>query len=571
MARRLVACLAATVLLFLCSVFVTQSGVAAPAFKNPDELILKEPPIPGSETVEPTNFDSGLNWSMYKGSKGCTGYTDEKLHYPLKLSWKFLAQIYSNNPSSPAVADGVVYFCTGRRIYAVNTATGTLRWHYPKFSPLTSVIKSSPLVGENLVYFGGGDGRLYAIKKSSGDLAWTFMTDGTMSSSPIMSNGVIYVGSTDNNLYALDAESGDLVWTSGFKTRDSITSPPAVFGGAVYFVSNDSVLYAANAGSGRVKWTVKTGAGMKCYGPVASDNAIYLAVGSTLQSFQAQSGRLNWAVRLESDIISTPSVANGRIFVTCKDSKLYSINTAGKVRWNLPIDLGARSYGGTVIADDTVIVCGDRGTLMALDANTGEIKWDYIVQPSITMIGKLKYVNLASPPAISNGVLYVLADDGALHAFSQSAPDNEPPDVTRFVPSRNILIPGEPPIEIAALVNDIGSGINPDSIVLSLDNVPVKHEYKTKEGLIWYRTPYTKPVVDLPDGRHAVKLSLEDWAGNVSVTEWSFQVDNRLKYIPRLQPAAPGAGAPGAPRKPGAPGAPGPGPSLGFEESEKPE
>ncbi|HUV03696.1 MAG TPA: PQQ-binding-like beta-propeller repeat protein [Armatimonadota bacterium] len=509
--------------------------------------LVEETPQP-TESLAPVLAGSGRNWSMFMGDPAHSGYTDERLNFPLKLAWKRMAlmaatEIGKQNPSSPVVADGVVYICAGHRLYAVNAETGSLKWAYPAQESLPTAIKSTPLVGDDLVYFAGGDGWLYAVKKETGTLAWNFITASTITSSPILADGVIYVGSGDDHLYALDAQSGNPKWPGGFHTLDDVAGSPAVVDGLVYFLSGDMVLYAALVGSGDVKWAVRIGTMGRTASPVVAENTVYLAAGNFVQAYQAKSGRLKWGIQLRTTVTSTPAVANGTLYVGCRNGKLYAFTTAGKLKWSAPVDVGAPIYASPVIAGDTVIVAANKGALVAVDAETGAVKWTYTIFPS-SLDYKLKYANVTASPAVSNGALYVLADDGTLYAFTYEMPDNTPPQVSRVVPSRDALMPGIPPVEIAAIFADPGSGMKTDSISLLLDGEPQEHKLIPERGIVWFKTPVTQPVVPLLDGLHTVTLSLADWAGNKTEMSWYFTVDNRMRQRGTTQPA-PGASSSG--------------------------
>lgn len=519
--------------------------------KEPTIPTEREAPAPPTEKVLTTPTSPGRDWTMYKYDPAHTGYTVERLSFPLKLAWKHVTDMSADNPSSPAVKDGVVYFCSGRRLYAVNADTGSLRWRYPASESLTASIRSSPLVGDGLVYFGAGDGRLYAVTTEEGSLAWSLGTRRSISSSPVLVDGVIYVGSDSEELYALDARTGTMKWPGAFRTKDDIASSPAVADGLVYFFSSDTILYAAHTASGRIKWVKRVGTGSRHATPVVAENVVYLGAGNALYAFQAKSGRLKWAIPLSSDITTTPSAALGAVFFACKNGKLYALTNAGKLKWKAPVDIGAPAYGSPVIAGDTVIVTANKGIILAADVETGVVKWKYVAEPSALKGGKLKYVNLAAAPVVSNGTLYVLADDGALLAFRPDIPDSTPPQIVTVRPTRDFLTPGTPPIEISAIVKDTGSGIKYDTVTLTLDDEPVEHNVIPERGIIWYKTPRTQPVTNLPDGRHTASLLLTDWAGNKTYTEWSFVVDNRLRFPPKPTPAADKArSAPGVPAPP---------------------
>src|SRR5438445_516898 len=70
-------------------------------------------------------------------------------------------------------------------------------------------------------------------------------------------NGKVYFGSGDGNVYALDAQTGVLLWK--FATKDVVHSSPAVVDRTVYIGSWDSHLYAIDTETGQQRWTFKSG------------------------------------------------------------------------------------------------------------------------------------------------------------------------------------------------------------------------------------------------------------------------------------------------------------------------
>ena len=103
---------------------------------------------------------SKKEWTQFRGNLENTGYTKSKAPTELTyLRWKFETESWVD--SSPAVADGVVYFgSSDRHLYAVNINTGQEKW---KFKTEGEVF-SSPAVADGVVYFGSYDGYLYALE-----------------------------------------------------------------------------------------------------------------------------------------------------------------------------------------------------------------------------------------------------------------------------------------------------------------------------------------------------------------------------------------------------------------------
>src|SRR6185295_13226913 len=116
-------------------------------------------------------------------------------------------------------------------------------------------VTSSPAVVNGVVYVGGFDGVLYALDAETGTTQWTFLSEferrfegkrlhgyppgyqtipdswDLYTSSPAVFNGRVYFGSGDGNVYAVDAKTGLLQWK--FATGDVVHTSPAVVGGTV--------------------------------------------------------------------------------------------------------------------------------------------------------------------------------------------------------------------------------------------------------------------------------------------------------------------------------------------------
>ncbi|HTY38394.1 MAG TPA: PQQ-binding-like beta-propeller repeat protein, partial [Bacteroidota bacterium] len=102
-------------------------------------------------------------------------------------------------------------------------------------------VRSTPAYSEGKIFFGSGDGNLYAIDSHNGRQVWNFRTDGAVHSSPAVKDGSVFFTSRDGNLYALDANTGkerwkfqmgsDLPYHNGF---DYYLSSPTLVGNNLY-------------------------------------------------------------------------------------------------------------------------------------------------------------------------------------------------------------------------------------------------------------------------------------------------------------------------------------------------
>ena len=55
------------------------------------------------------------------------------------------------------------------------------------------------------VYVGSTDRNVYALDAATGHVRWTYTTGGWVTSSPVMVGGTVYIGSWDWTIYALKA------------------------------------------------------------------------------------------------------------------------------------------------------------------------------------------------------------------------------------------------------------------------------------------------------------------------------------------------------------------------------
>ena len=115
------------------------------------------------------------------------------------LVWTPLAENYAVIPrySRQHCLDGLL----DHRIYALNASNGNQIWNYTT----EDNIISTPAVADGIVYFGSLDNNVYALNASNGKQVWNFTTGNQVFSSPAVRNGVVYVGSNDGKVYALSA------------------------------------------------------------------------------------------------------------------------------------------------------------------------------------------------------------------------------------------------------------------------------------------------------------------------------------------------------------------------------
>jgi len=249
------------------------------------------------------------------------------------LVWKH--ETASTDMSSPKINDGKVFSGTGfpnKLIYALDASTGSKKWE----KEADQMVYSSPALTGDQLFIGSNDGKLYGLDKNSGQEVWSFKTRGGiyMMSPAVKDNRVFFAsGDFDWSVYALDRTSGDLLWehsVEDIQFTPSYVSSPAVGQEEVFVVSGyaQQHLYCLRITDGSQKWKAALGPSTR-YGfassPCLSDDTAYVvSAKGMLKAFEISTGRLVWEYDLGSDVLSSPSIANGVLYVATLDGKLHA-------------------------------------------------------------------------------------------------------------------------------------------------------------------------------------------------------------------------------------------------------
>ena len=162
-------------------------------------------------------------------------------------------------------------------------------------------------------------------------------------------------------LAAADVPKLKLKWAFGFPGASVTFGQPTVVGGRVFVGSADGTVYSLDASTGCVYWAYKAGAGVRTaisIAPAKTGGRYAAYFGDTTASAQAvdaESGKLLWKIKLDDHpvarITGAPTFYQGRLYVP-----ISSIEEASAM-------------------SPTYECCKFRGSLVALDAETGRQAW----------------------------------------------------------------------------------------------------------------------------------------------------------------------------------------------------
>jgi eukaryotic-like serine/threonine-protein kinase len=301
--------------------------------------------------------------------------------------WRFNA----NRPitSTPAVTEDTVYFTTREsRLFALDIKSGKLKWQLKTGTdaPLAwghesgDFFTSSPTVADDKIFFGGGDGNLYAVDAKSGKELWRFKTGWRIRSSPAVEAGIVYFGSFDGKLYAVETESGKIRWkfdTEGVNLnsadfgydRRSIQSSPVVVQHAVLFGARDGFLYAVEKQTGKLRWRIDHNISWVNCSPAAANGVAYAGSsdGRFVQAVEIASGKEIWRTKTDSLVWSSPSVAGQTLYFGDWAGNFYAMNrTNGTELWRFRIQ--KRILSSPAIENEKIFFGADDGAVYALNS-----------------------------------------------------------------------------------------------------------------------------------------------------------------------------------------------------------
>jgi polyvinyl alcohol dehydrogenase (cytochrome) len=216
----------------------------------------------------------------------------------------------------------------------------------------------------------------------------------------------------NGGLSAADLPRLKLKWAFGYAGVNAARAQPAIAGGRLFVASENGEAHALDPKTGCTHWTFKAQAGIRTglvVGPYktasGSGQALYFGdARANAYAVDAETGRELWVRKVDehpaASLTGAPAVAGGRVFVP-----VQGLNEEGQ--------------GGT----GKYPCCTFRGSLVALDANTGAVIWKtYMVDPpqprgknaaGIQMSGPAGGGIWASPTVdLKRGAVYVATGNG---------------------------------------------------------------------------------------------------------------------------------------------------------------
>lgn len=318
---------------------------------------------------------------------------------------------------SPTVVGGGVILgsCAGS-LYALDRMTGRPIWLYDtKADGSAAQFHGEPLLlGDRVIIPTDSDprGYLYSFDTASGDLVWKLPFDQGVATTPLLIDGRVIAVSAKGEIVAVDPKSGQVAWhevPAGTLRELPFIPSPAYAGKRVLFADNTDKILALDATTGKTVWR-KTLAARPNTALVVIGNTVVLGTADGYLNWIAiDSGEVKKRIRLEAGHpYGTPIFASPLLFVLAAGVKgnLVALDAeSGAIRWKQQTPKEWTTYR-PLLTGAMIIVGSTEKNLCAFDRTNGELRWCRSVGQVPRGLGMA-----------NDGILYVGSLSGVVQAF----------------------------------------------------------------------------------------------------------------------------------------------------------
>ena len=372
----------------------------------------------GSDAHDPlvTAFhaDRETAWLRFRLGDGLNVVVDAP-GLPREFAWRVQTGGISSSPT--VMGSTVLVSANDDHLYAIDAATGALRWRYRA----ENEIMSQPAYAHGLIFIGTGNSshrvfdpphlivtgeginKLEAIDERTGIEQWNTGLAGTGMPSQAIVNGDVISVDGGGVVLAVDAQTGAFRWDQRLPSAFAMSSVVDGENGLIYVSGHlQNAVYALRANDGAVLWkhTFSTLYGAIGTNPLAIDGNVLIGLylqplsrgpfgpfvtenSRALQhmyALDARTGALLWDTAMTSVHGRSPRynesaielIYGNRIYVGSALAPIVSaLDMHGHVLWQTRVSGPVK---GGICARDGVLYLGDhKGILWALDAGSGRV------------------------------------------------------------------------------------------------------------------------------------------------------------------------------------------------------
>jgi len=223
-------------------------------------------------------------------------------------------------------------YVSGGGLVALDTGTGEVVWTFSSESleQRRGAFALTPAVDGDRVFYGGRDGRLYALSTATGDEIWVTELGGFVSTPTRLVDSQLYVGTYSNELIRLDPDSGEI--TARLSTERSphhaLVPAEAPGGKCLIVLLGRPEVTCVDTDLEGIRWSRSTDEEWTSYNPLVIGGVVVLgSAAGELVAVRVEDGSTAWSTELDG-MLRGLGVSGGILYVGTLAGTIYALELA---------------------------------------------------------------------------------------------------------------------------------------------------------------------------------------------------------------------------------------------------
>jgi outer membrane protein assembly factor BamB len=299
-------------------------------------------------------------------------------------------------------------------VVVVGTRDGWLRAYDPDGRLLWTMETGAPFEAParfdgDTVYVGSNDGRLYAVELATGKLRWKYDAQQEVGTTPIVAGDLVLVMTLQDTLVAVDARTGAWRWHHRREGREGFTVRGAaavvVSGALALGAYSDGTIAALELATGTVRWERKVAPA----GDFMDVDSLWLASGrlyaaaysGAVYALDPETGSQVWELKTPS--ACRVAMGPGILLVVSATQVLGVSPFDGAVRWTLPLQ---GTPGGAPLVVRGLAAVPNTRAMLWIDVQSGRLV--RVLDPG---------TGVSAAAAVAGNRAYIISNAGHLVAL----------------------------------------------------------------------------------------------------------------------------------------------------------
>ncbi len=235
------------------------------------------------------------------------------------------------------------------------------------------------------LYLADRTGAIHALDATTGAHFWEYDTDvKTAAGTPLVAKDTVYLAENPSGLHAIDRQTGEQKWKLAASNLARTPTPPTVRQADLFVGTTDREVTRFDSRTGYVDWS-------------------------------NQYGYAGWRTRVDNAIRTPPVVHEETVYVMGERGVVFALNReTGSRQWVSEVVKATQSRRAPTAlcspADESGIIAACGRQVGRLNPNDGQRDWRQSLDGQ-----------MAGPPAIFDGQVYVCSDPGTVTAFEATS------------------------------------------------------------------------------------------------------------------------------------------------------